>query len=71
MTSLSIDSKVPRVGFSVDETAERIGVSANTVWNMIRRGDIAVVRIGRRTIVPEFAITQYMHENAKQKVPTK
>ena len=37
---------------TVYETAELMGVSRGTVYNWIARGEIKVVRIGRRIIIP-------------------
>lgn len=35
---------------SVDETADWLAISKPTIWRMIRRGEIPVVKIGQRTI---------------------
>ena len=43
---------VSRIAFSVDEAAESLGVSANTVWNLIRDGALRRVKVGRRTLIP-------------------
>ncbi len=41
---------------SVAEAGESLGVSVSTVWRMIRRGDLASVRLGGRRLIPEDAL---------------
>ena len=41
---------------SVKEAAEVLGVSRNLVYEAARRGEIRVVRIGRRLVVPADAL---------------
>ncbi len=41
---------------SVDEAGASLGVSASTVWRMIRRGDLDSVRMGGRRLIPEDAL---------------
>jgi excisionase family DNA binding protein len=46
---------------SIDDTAQRLGVSTFTVRRQIKSGALKSVRIGRRVLVPDSAI-----ENAIQ-----
>ena len=39
-------------------TARELGICARTVDNMIRRGEIKAIRIGRRVLIPELALGQ-------------
>ena len=41
---------------SVNEACQVLGVSVSTVWRMIRRGDLASVRVGGRRLIPEDAL---------------
>lgn len=41
-----------RLAYRVPEAAEALGVCRATVYNLISRGDISVVKIGRATRVP-------------------
>ncbi len=41
-----------RLGFSLKELAELVGCSVGLLHLEIRRGNLRVVRIGRRVIVP-------------------
>ena len=47
---------VSRIAFSVDEAAESLGVSANTVWKLIRDGTLRRVKVGRRTLIPATSL---------------
>ena len=42
------------------EVARRLRVHVRTVDNLIRRGDLASVRIGRRTLVSEHQVREYV-----------
>ena len=49
---------VTRLAFSVDEAAESLGVSANTVWKLIRDGVLRKVKVGRRTLIPATSLEE-------------
>ena len=49
---------VSRIAFSVDEAAESLGVSANTVWKLIRDGVLRKVKVGRRTLIPATSLEE-------------
>jgi len=46
----------------VYRTSERLGVSASTVRNLIRREALPIVRVGRRVLVEEAAIQRFVAE---------
>jgi len=41
-----------RSAYSVDETAEKLGVERKTVYSGVRSGVIPSVKIGRRILIP-------------------
>lgn len=43
---------LPRVAYSIDETAAMLGISRWSAYQLIRRGDLRPVRIGARQRVP-------------------
>ena len=50
-------------GYSVDDTAERLGVHYNTVRNLIKRGKLKVKYLDGnkgKCVVPAFAIEEYL-----------
>lgn len=45
-------NSLPRVAYSIDETAAMLGISRWGTYQLIRRGDLRTVRIGARQRVP-------------------
>ena len=45
-----------RLTYTVEETAELIGVSLSATYKCIRRGELPCVHIGRRVLVPRLAL---------------
>lgn len=45
---------------TVDETAERLGISRNGAYDAIRRGELPALRIGRRLVVPRAALDRLL-----------
>lgn len=50
----------------VEEAAERLGISRSYAWMLVGRGELGVVRIGRRTLVSESEVARFIstHETA-------
>lgn len=53
-------AKPEPLAVSLAEAATMIGVSHRMAWSLVSRGDLRVVRIGRRTIVPVSAIHELL-----------
>jgi excisionase family DNA binding protein len=51
---------------SAEQVATMLGVNRSTVFDLLRRGDLASVRIGRRRLISRSAITDFVerHERA-------
>ena len=45
---------------TVEEAAKALGIGRNTAYEAIRRGEIPVIRIGDRKLVPIIAIEQML-----------
>jgi len=41
----------PRVAVSIPEAAEMLSLSINSVWRLLRAGDLHRLRVGRRSLV--------------------
>ncbi len=41
-----------RVTYTVEEAGRLLGISRHSAFEAVRRGDIPVIRIGRRLLVP-------------------
>lgn len=46
------NTNLPKLAVSVPETCDLTGLGETTIWKLIREGELKVVRIGRRTLVP-------------------
>lgn len=62
---------VPRLGFSVPETAASLGLSENRVWSLVNNGRLNHVRVGRRVIIPAAAIEQFLRDAGTRPVPVR
>lgn len=47
---------------TVDEAAQLLGVGRSTAYEAVRRGEIPVVRIGKRLLVPMAALEKMLAE---------
>ncbi len=45
-----------KLTLTVDETAKCLGVSRNSAYEAIAKGEIPVVKIGKRLLVPKAAL---------------
>jgi len=45
---------------SVEEAGEILGCSRNTAYEAVRRGEIPVIRIGKRLLVPKAALERLL-----------
>ena len=54
---------------SLEDAAQALGVSASTVWRMIRRGDLPSVRQRGRRLVLAAALTSRTRERTRQRIP--
>lgn len=43
---------VPRSAYSLDEAAQSLGISRRTVYELMARGQLSTITLGRRRLVP-------------------
>ena len=55
-----------RLSYSIDEAAETIGVGRGSAYELVRRGDLRTVRVGRRVLVPREAVRDFLGLRHKQ-----
>ena len=53
-----------RAVMSLKETGHILGIGQTTIFNLIRRGKLKVIRIGRRTLVPVCVIEEILQFGA-------
>jgi len=51
-----------RLALSVPDAAEAIGCSTSMMWKLLERGDIAKVKIGRRTVIRITELERFLSE---------
>lgn len=51
-----------RLCLTLPEVAERLGISRNFAYELARRGEIPVIRFGKRLLVPRIALEKRLEE---------
>jgi excisionase family DNA binding protein len=51
----------PRLTVTVREAAELVGISRTLAYELIARGELPHLRLGRRILVPRRAIEELLH----------
>ena len=54
---------------SVPQAAHLLGLGATFTWDLVRRGDLPSVRLGRRVLVPRRAIERLAERQSKAAGP--
>jgi excisionase family DNA binding protein len=55
---------IPRMAYSIDEVADRLGVSRRKVWQELKEGRIAHFRVGRRVLMTEAQLNDYVAKSS-------
>ena len=50
-----------KLTLTVDETAKILGVGRNSAYEAIARGEIPVVKVGKRLLVPKAALEKLLN----------
>jgi hypothetical protein len=53
-----------RASFSIRETAEILGISVWSAWAAAKNGELPVIEIGRRKIVPRVRLEKLMNSGS-------
>ena len=59
-----LKKQIPKVAFSIAEVCESLSLGRTTVFGLVKSGDLSVVRVGRRTLVPAEALQQFVQRAA-------
>jgi excisionase family DNA binding protein len=51
------------------EVGRRLGVSRTTVWRLVRDGQLPIVHIGARTLVPRSAVETFIDGRTESMAP--
>jgi excisionase family DNA binding protein len=63
-TSATPKEKRARTMMSVSEAAEELGLSGRTVFELARKGQLAVCRVGRRVLVRSGELQRFIAEHS-------
>lgn len=64
LRSIMVDTKnkLSAVTISVEEAGQLLGIARGTAYKAARNGDLPVVRVGKRYLVPRAALEQMLNE---------
>ena len=51
---------IEKVGYSIEEAAQSLGVGRTTVYDLMNSGDLESVKVGRRRIIPVDAVSAFL-----------
>jgi excisionase family DNA binding protein len=63
-TEAEAGPRAPDRLYSIAEAAERMSIGRTLAYDLIGRGELGVVRAGRRVLVPGSAISAYIERSA-------
>lgn len=52
------------LAYSIADFAARLSVSERHVWRLVKTGQIASIKLGRRRLIPRNSVTQMLTERA-------
>jgi excisionase family DNA binding protein len=59
-----------RQTYTIEEAARIIGIGRNSAFEAAKRGEIPVIRVGRRILVPRVALDRLLEARGKAEAPT-
>jgi excisionase family DNA binding protein len=57
-----LSKKKDKLTLTVEEAGRKVGLGRSAAYGAVRRGEIPVVRIGRKLFVPEKALEMWLAE---------
>lgn len=54
-----------RLVVTIAEAAKLLGISRSFAYDLVKRGELPVVRLGRRQLVPKKSLSRLMESTAK------
>lgn len=61
-----IEANPQRMSLTVKETAELLGVSTNTVYQLIRRDDFPSLRLGKKVLVNRKELQNWLDKQSEE-----
>jgi excisionase family DNA binding protein len=59
-----------RLVLTVAEAADRLGISSDLAYDLVARGELPLLRLGRRIVIPRIALLEFVESaNGSGKIP--
>jgi len=55
-----VKDQTERLTWTVEETARKLGIGKNQAYEAVKRGQIPVIKIGKRLLVPSVALARLL-----------
>jgi len=55
-----------RLCITVPEAAEKLGISRNFAYELVKQGQLPVIRFGKRLLIPRVALAKRLEEGVTQ-----
>lgn len=63
-----MNEKQERLAYSVPETAEQLGVSLKTCYDLVHRADFPSLRIGHRIVVSREGLREWVRKQEQSRM---
>jgi len=57
-----METEINKQTLTVEETAEILGIGRSSAYEAVRQGQLPVIRVGRRYLVPRAALQRMLDE---------
>jgi excisionase family DNA binding protein len=58
------EAEVDRLVLTVAEAADRLGISSDLAYDLVARGELPSLRLGRRIVIPRIALLEFVESAA-------
>ena len=56
----------PRMAYSVEETAQALGIGRGLVFQLLREGQLKSIRLGKRRLIPASELAAFLDREQKK-----
>lgn len=60
-----------RLAYNIDEACEALSIGRTILFDLIRRGEITSVKVGRRRLIPADSLRSYLARLVAEQSPSK
>lgn len=61
---METDRQVEQLAYSPVEVSHALGLGRTLTYDLIKRGEIRAIKVGRRIIVPRQAVSDFLETNS-------